>query len=187
MRCKTTNRSLLSVVCDARWLTIAGYASTDSVYVSAGNYSNLILGADAFSSRCNMCSRNIVHSPVLCAKNVEMHAKAMEAHGAKLFVLKMFNEFNCFVRELVADDDSSIRRILKHSFKDLFAMGLIEDVPHYDNGKKKPDNGELPANHISIHFFTDKNHRVRAVAKEIFAMVSKKKKCATEANMMQRG
>ena len=47
-------------------------------------------------------------------------------------------------------------------------------MPKYTNGKVKPDNGELPIQHITIDFRTDRNHRVRTVAGLIFTLVRKK-------------
>lgn len=172
-KCKHTNRSLLSVAGDCRLSTVAGYAATDGVYTVAGNYSNLFLTAKTFSSHCNKCSTGIVHYPLELAKNCDIHAKAMEARGAHTFVTEIFNCHNFFVREFISDDHSSIRRICKHKNKDLLECGVITELPRYDNGKVKPDNGELPVEHIKIDFQTDRNHRVRTVVGEIFAVVRK--------------
>ena len=75
---------------------------------------------------------------------------------------------------MVADDDSSIRSVLKHNNKELFDANHIPDRPRYDNGKLRPDNGKLPINHCPIHFFSDRNHRVRTIARELFILGRKK-------------
>ena len=173
-KCKFTNKPLLSVCVDTRWGTQAKFASTDTVFTAAGNHTNLFMNAQAFSNCCILCTKGIPHSPLECAKNIDGHAKQMEAIGARMFVLGIFEEWDAYVREIVADDDSSIRRILKHKFKKLFELGLIPERPRYESGALKPDNGELPVEHVEIHFFSDRNHRVRSIAKDFFILGRKK-------------
>ena len=105
----------------------------------------------------------------------------------KKFVLNMFLTHFCFIRELVADDDSSMRKVCRHKNKALFDLGMIEVMPRYDNGSLKPDNGELPITHPAIHFFSDRNHCVRSIAKELFVLCRKPlKECIGNTHNAER-
>jgi hypothetical protein len=67
--------------------------------------------------------------------------------GAKI-VKKLFaNEREmCYIARLVTDDDSSIRNVLTHSYRELLRAERSTkiDCPRYANGQKKPDNGLPP-------------------------------------------
>jgi hypothetical protein len=82
------------------------------------------------------------------------------------------NEENkCYVANLVTDDDSSVRKILTHSYRKQLAASVITDAdwPRYANGKKKPDNGLLSLLHAIIRFLADKGYRVRGYSRFLFA------------------
>lgn len=98
----------------------------------------------------------------------------MEARGAHKFEMDVFENYDAFVREFVSNDDSRIRKVSKHKCCNLLRLDLIREMPKYDNGKVKPDNGELPINHVEIDFRTDRSHQVRTVAGLIFKLVRKK-------------
>lgn len=167
-------KTLLSVAGDCRLGTAAAFVSKDVVYTICDNHSNLFLASRTFSNRCIKYTRNINHSPFQCAKNCVLHVKVFQTRGAHDFVLDMFYNCNCLTREFVANDDSRICRVFKHRSKDLLKCGAIDELPKYNNGKVKPDNGELPIENVKINFFTDRNHRVRTVAGEIFKLGRKK-------------
>ena len=94
----------------------------------------------------------------------------MEATGGIDLVGSVYEKLIVILRELVGDDDSSIRRILRHKFKELLLHGYIDEVPRYNSGAKKPDHGELPLHQVPIHFLSDRNHRVRSIVKELFVL-----------------
>jgi hypothetical protein len=82
---------------------------------------------------------------------------------------------------LVTDDDSSVRKILTHSYQALTDAGMMKPAewPRFRDGKgaKKPDNGLLPLLHATIIFLADKGHCVRGYASKLFAEANKPKKC----------
>ena len=90
------------------------------------------------SSICIKCTKNIPHEPDICPKNYEGSAKGMEATGAARIVSRLFRneEVKCFVAMLVTDDDSSVRKILEHSYRELIDAGKMmeADWPRYKNG-----------------------------------------------------
>jgi hypothetical protein len=63
----------------------------------------------------------------------------------------------------VTDDDSSVRKIVTLSYRELveaFKITEAELPPQYVNGRKMPDNGLLPLLHAIIKFLADKGHWV---------------------------
>jgi hypothetical protein len=87
------------------------------------------------------------------------------------------DEVKCFVEKLVTDDDSSVRKILTHSYNELLDAGkmVAVDWPRYKNGAgaKKPNNGLLPILHETIILLADKDHRVRGYSSKLFAKAHK--------------
>jgi hypothetical protein len=80
-------------------------------------------------------------------------------------------EDKCYVAKLVTDDDSSVRKFLTHSYRELVAALKMTDAewPRYVIGGKLPDNGLLPLLHAIIKFLADKGHRVRGYTSFLFA------------------
>jgi hypothetical protein len=44
---------------------------------------------------------------------------------------------DCYLREFVSDDDSSTKKVLRHSYADQLEKGTINELPRYVNGGKK--------------------------------------------------
>lgn len=80
------------------------------------------------------------------SKNIECHTKAIQTKGKKLFVISIIGNFTSFVQELVADNNSSIRQILRHKNKLLKLFKIIDGVSHYNNNQENP----LIVNYLSI-------------------------------------
>jgi hypothetical protein len=75
----------------------------------------------------------------------------MEAAGAAKIVCRLFakEEDKCYISHLITDDDSSVRKILTHSYQIMIEamISTIDDWPCYSNGQKKPNNGPFPLLH----------------------------------------
>jgi hypothetical protein len=178
-------RKALAVASDTRWDKKGSsrrYDSLSGCSVALGLRSNLPIEIEPMSSICIKCKKGIVHEPDICPKNYEGSAKGMEATGAARIVSRLFQseDVQCFVEKLVTDDDSSVRKILTHSYRELIEAGemLEADWPRYKNGTgaKKPDNGLLPILHAIIILLADKGHRVRGYSSKLFAEAYKSKK-----------
>ena len=82
-----------------------------------------------------------------CPMNYEGSSKGMESTAALLLTIKLYDEKGVAVEEIVADDDSSMKAIVRHSFdekkerKDLFPDWTH---PTTTDGKLKPSTGLLP-------------------------------------------
>ena len=69
----------------------------------------------------------------------------MEAHSALLLTKRIFKR-NIYLEKIVADDDSSINAVVRHSYKEKENDKI--NFPHFQwpltqDGKKKTDNGLL--------------------------------------------
>jgi hypothetical protein len=180
-------RSALHVASDTRWGDKRGssrrYDLLSGCSVAFGLRSELPIGVEVMSSVCMKCTKGIDHEPAVCPKNCPGSSKGMEAAGAARIATRLFlnDKDKCYIAHLVTDDDSSVRKILTHSYEDLTdsLQATIDDWPGYANGKKKPDNGLLPILHAAITFLADKGHRNRGCSSVIFkeAMKSKKDGC----------
>jgi hypothetical protein len=144
-------RRALDVASDTHWDkrgSTRRYDSLSGCTVTFGLKSNLPIGMEAMSSICIKCKKGLEHNESLCPKNYDGSAKGMEASGAATIVRRIFENIHdkCYVSRLVTDDDSSVRKILTHSYRDLLAANRIteDECPRYANGKKKPDNSLLP-------------------------------------------
>ena len=182
-------RRALDVASDTRWDKRGSsrlYNSLSGCSVAFGLRAGLPIGIEAMSSVCIKCTKGITHEPDVCPKNYTGSAKGMEAAGAAKIVCRLFlnDKEKCYVAHLVTDDDSSVRKILTHSYQELIdaLQCTIDDWPRYGKdgkGAKKPDNGLLPILHAAINFLADKGHRNRGYSRVIFteAMKSKKDGC----------
>jgi hypothetical protein len=70
------------------------------------------------------------------SKNVECTSKAMEAVGSCRIVMRICESGDCYVHEFVSDDDSSRKKVLRHSYVDQLEKGTIDELPRYENGGK---------------------------------------------------
>jgi hypothetical protein len=176
-------RSALDVASDTRWDKRGSsrkYNSLSGCSTAFGLRSELPIGIEVMSQVCIKCTKGIDHDPDICPKNYTGSAKGMEAAGAARIVCRLFANENdkCYIAHLVTDDDSSVRKILTHSYQELIdkLQATIDDWPRYANGAKKPDNGLLPILHAAIAFLADKGHRNRGYSRVIFAEAMKSKK-----------
>ena len=72
----------------------------------------------------------------------------MESDGALTMLKRCYNEYRVFFKHIVSDDDSTMRSLLKHE----------------NNG------GDLPSSIIQPIFLADPGHRIKCMAKPIFAL-----------------
>ena len=182
-------RSALDVCSDTRWDkrgSCRRYDSLSGCSVFIGLRSNLVIGIEAMSSVCIKCTNGIDHHQDVCPKNYTGSAKGMEAHGAAKILKRLFENENvrCYVNKLVTDDDSSVRKILTHSYQGLIDAGRMTEAewPRYakdgveGKGQRKPDTGQLPLPHPEVEFLADHGHRNRTYSSKNFSEANKPKK-----------
>jgi hypothetical protein len=78
----------------------------------------LPIGIEVMSSICIKCTKGHEHDPDVCPKNYTGSAKGMEADGV---VIRLWSneKDKCYITHLVTDEDSSVRKILTHSYQEL--------------------------------------------------------------------
>jgi hypothetical protein len=81
------------------------------------------------SNQCIKCIRGIAHDADVRSKNVDCTLKAMEAVGSCRIVMRICESGDCYVREFVSEDDSSTRKVLRHSYADQLEKGTIDELP----------------------------------------------------------
>jgi hypothetical protein len=159
----------LAVCSDTRWDKRGSsrqYDSLSGCSVFIGLRANMPIGIECMSSVCIKCTKGLSHEVDVCPKNYTGTAKGMESYGAAKIAQRIFNNpsIQVYIHSLVTDDDSSVRRILTHSFKKKVDAGRMaaSDWPRHgknETGGKKPDVGLLPLLHAEIVFLADKGHR----------------------------
>jgi hypothetical protein len=182
MQCSKWNAILemfmIAACGDCRWDKRSSgrtYNSISGCSVLIGCENQLCLGIEPMSNTCTKCAKDVAHDPDTCPKNVDCTSKAMESIGSSKIVHRIFNNYDAYVYEYVGNDDSSTKKVLRHSWADEKAARIIDDVPRNKNGTKKPDNGLLPIEHPSIIWLADKGHRVRQFATKLYKLAAKKK------------
>jgi hypothetical protein len=105
------------------------------------------------------CTKGPSHEVDVFPKNHTGTAKGMESSGAAKIARRVFDNpsVQACIHSLVTVDDSSIRRILTHSFKKKGDAGRMAASDWPPCGKnetrgKKPDVGLLPLLHAEIVF-----------------------------------
>jgi hypothetical protein len=174
----------ISLCGDARWdkrSSGRNYSSLSGCSLAVGCCSQLAWDIEQMSNACIKCVRKIEHDVKTCAQNVTCSAKAMEALGSSKIINTICERGDCFVSEYVGGDDSSSKKVVRHSYADLLREGKLDEWPRYKGadtkkGPKKPDTGLLPISHPEITFLVDRNHRIRQIAKQIFFLYRQKKK-----------
>jgi hypothetical protein len=104
----------------------------------------------------------------------------MEALGSSKIITRICEHGDCFVSEYVGDDDSSTKKVMKHSYANLSQDGKLNEWPRYEGtetkkGPKKSDTGLLPISHPEITWLADRNHRIFQIAKTILLSLQAKK------------
>ena len=128
-----------------------------------GGRTKKIVSAQVSSKKCKICenANKKDETPTYheCPHNYNGSSKGMEAQNALHLTIKMYKDSKSkiFVENIVADDDSSLRALLKHC------------TPTSKKGK-------LPIEIPEPTFLADPGHRTKTVSKPIFALVKNKNK-----------
>jgi len=134
------------------------YDSLSGHALAIGCLSNKILNVVVSSKICRLCSiarENGEEPPEhVCPQNYEGSSKAMEADAALTLYKDIYNKSGkrIHLQAVVADDDSSMRALLKH---------------RCNNPK-----GRLPEDMNEPDWLADPSHRTKVVAKPIYHLAS---------------
>ena len=101
----------------------------------------------------------------------------MECEALLDLVVKAANERGFHVKTVVSNDDTTMKKIMRHDYKKMINEGEMEtkDWPLNDDGNKLT-SGRLPSHIPSPKFLADFNHRVKSVGKGIYELATVSKK-----------
>ena len=180
---KDKQKPKLTVSYDMGWQQRSSghkYASNSGHGFIIGGLSRKVVGMVVFSKLCSTCAQaeKVGGSPPTheCVKNFDGSSKSMEAEGIVQLVTEAFNTRNFIVHVIISDDDSTMRAHLKHP------RLKKNNQPYADS------RGRLPTEINEPSFLADPQHRVKVVAKAIFAilLLCKKDRCGcTKADALR--
>jgi hypothetical protein len=61
----------------------------------------------------------------------------MEAVGSAKIMQELFDTHNMYIHEYIGDDDSSTKKVLRHSWQEEMEHGMREELPKYSTEKKQ--------------------------------------------------
>ena len=114
-----------------------------------------------------------------CVKNHDGSSKSMECQALLMMgVAAPTRGFH--IGCVVADDDTTMKKIMRHNYKKMIESGEMrkEDHPLNKDGKKIA-SGDLPSHIPEPTFLADFNHRVKSVGKAIYELAMKSKREST--------
>ena len=180
------------------------YNSKTGHNFAIGGYSKKIISIVAYSKHCFTCSRATklgINPPIhRCAKNydADRSSKAMEPLAAvdhcKYLAGKEQDDLQCYITQLITDDDSTTRANTRHSYRAL----ADRDHPGWTQKKNTdwpfkvdrrgarvylPDHGKLPLWVPEISsYLCDISHRIKVIGSAVYALNS-----ASNANRIKSG
>jgi hypothetical protein len=171
------------------------YASPSGDALLVGARTRKPVAIDIKSKKCNFCSawdrnKKTEGDPPEhnCRKNHNGSSSSMEA--CLLMVVDLYNNANCIVFRICADDDASTRSLLRWSNADYMRNNGTTEVPKVfvtkgpNKGVKqqpRPDRGRLPGHIPEPLFVADPNHRRKVFTGELLTL--KMSKVATRFTM----
>jgi hypothetical protein len=132
----------ISLCGDARWDKRSSGRNYSSLYgcsLAVGCRSQLAWDVKQMSNACIKCVRNIEHDKDARAQNVTYSTNAMEALGSAKIITRIWEGGGCFVNEYVGDNESSTKKMMKHSYADLVRDGKLKEWPRYVGTQNKKD------------------------------------------------
>ena len=136
--------------------------------------------------------------PHNCCNNHDGSSSSMEPLACLEMVVDIFDNYCCIVDQICADDDTSVRAILKWSNADYMLVNNTTDPPMApiskgpNKGKLqvRPDRGKLPVRVPEPAFVSDPNHRRKLLTGELLLLVkatADKKFTMTKMDMVRIG
>ena len=182
----------VAVSFDMGWQKRSSGRTYDSVSghgMMIGGKTCKIVNGLVLSKRCSICKKpedpNVPDIPIKerdhdCPRNFDGTSKAMEAEAALRLCIRA-KERKYTVGIIVSDNDSTMRAVLKHSYKELEkAHPQTYIYPRNPKtGAKLADKGELPLDILPPTFYADPTHQTKIVAKRFFELKTKGQKASS--------
>ena len=166
---KDANKPKLTVSYDMGWqMRSSGrkYASNSGHGFIVGGLTKQVIGMVVYSKLCRVCleaeKKKVPPAEHDCQKNFEGSSKSMEASAILKLVTDAHKKRRFIVHVIISDDDSTMQAHLTHP-------RLKKNNKPYADSK-----GKLSTRIPAPMFLADPTHRVKCVAKAIYALVSLK-------------
>ena len=142
-----------------------------------GKHTKKVLAYCVKSKECITCNNLLINNvdipDHMCPKNHEGSSKSMDTEALIAIVTKAWDEHNVAIKDICADDDTTMFAHLRHSWKDMITEGLMEKdkYPKYPSGGLKIDNGKLPLQITMIpKHLADPSHRKKVLASHAYKL-----------------
>jgi hypothetical protein len=162
------------------------YASPSGDALLVGSRTRKPVAMEIKSKKCNFCSawyrnKNKEGDPPEhdCKKNHVGSSSSMELEACLSMIVDLFDNANCVVFRICADDDASTRSLLRWSNADYMHNNGTTEVPKVfvskgpNKGVKqqpRPDRGKLPGHVPEPLFVADPNHRRKVYTGELLSV-----------------
>ena len=203
----------LTICYDMGWNKRSSGTRYDSVSghgVMIGAYTKKVIGYKSMSKECSVCSNFLKKMRIKkndnlpetneepedepkpeaheCTKNHQGSSKSMECEAILDLITEAFLERNFVVGTIVADDDTTMKRTLRHNYKEQVSRGVLDKKNWPKNKKGKPmASGKLPDLIPPPKFLADFNHRVKSVGRAVYELaVMAKSKSMVDKNLAKR-
>ena len=173
----------LTISYDMGWNKRSSGTRYDSVSghgIMIGGYTKKVIGFKSMSKECSVCSnfekKKDREGPVNppeheCTKNHDGSSKSMECKAILKMVVEAFLEREFMVGTIVADDDTTMKKTLRHNYKENVRLGLLQKEDWPKNNKAKYfASGRLPNSVTPPQFLADFNHRVKSVGRAVYEL-----------------
>ena len=177
------NDAPLTVCYDMGWNKRSSGTRYDSISghgLMIGGYSKKVIGFKCVSKECSVCSKYSKEPDNLpkheCTKNHEGSSKSMECEAILDLIKEAYFERNFCIGTVVADDDTTMKKTLRHNYKKQVEDGLLDkkDWPLNKKGKLVA-SGKLPDAIPPPKFLADFNHRVKSVGRAVYELATMSK------------
>ena len=138
-----------------------------------GGYTGKIISGVVVGKICGKCKsaekQGVEADPHECPGQYEGSSKGMEADSALVLTKDAWDNRKFCVKNIVADDDSTMRAVLSHSYRALRQADVNFEWPLTESGNKKRDTGRLPLSIPEPNWLADPTHRQKVFASKFFA------------------
>mmetsp|Transcript_37363 Transcript_37363/g.54638 ORF Transcript_37363/g.54638 Transcript_37363/m.54638 type:complete len:456 (-) Transcript_37363:846-2213(-) len=163
-----------------------GHCSISGHAFLIGARTKKVLANIVCAKECDKCKQSHANGkkaePHHCPKNYEGSSKAMEANAALEVTKRMFADHPIYIEKIVADDDSSMKALVRHSYEEKEKENHLFPLwswPCTSEGQKKTSTCMLPLHIPEPKWLADPTHRTKVVGKRFFDLLKKGKKFST--------
>ena len=152
------------------------YDSISGHGIMFGAITKKVLCYRAVSKICSYCEKikskkgeNTEIPTHECVNNHSGSSKSMESEAILHMCEECYNHKGFFVKTICADDDTTMKKVLRHNYDQLVKDGVMTKAD-----KPKKSSGKLDFAVPEPSFLADFNHRVKSVGRAIYELAKMK-------------